>query len=184
MAWRLVWIVAIAILTDIGGSFAQTSYPCVNDAPNPYQRGASFASPPDGRAWGATAGVAVAPDGTIWAYDRCGANSCSGSVLDPILAFTADGTVIRHFGSGIFQTPHGLSVDHSGNVWVTDSAAKDGKGMQVHKFDPEGRLLMTLGQPGGDPPQGFFQPTWQSTMTATSSARRSVRRIWKKYVKK
>ena len=60
-------------------ALAQVSSPCVNDAPDPYQRGASFAPLPDGRNWGSTAGVAVAPDGTIWAYDRCGADSCAGS---------------------------------------------------------------------------------------------------------
>ena len=110
-------------------------------------------------AWGSTAGVTVAPDGTIWAYDRCGANSCAGSALDPIIAFAPDGKVIRHFGGGLFQMPHGLTVDDAGNIWVTDNAAKDGKGMQVYKFSPEGKILMTLGKPGGgDAPDGFSQP--------------------------
>jgi DNA-binding beta-propeller fold protein YncE len=140
-------------------AFAQASYPCVNDAPDPYQRGTSFAPLPDGRAWGSTAGVTVAADGTIWAYDRCGANSCAGSSLDPIIAFAPDGKVIRHFGGGLFQMPHGLTVDDAGNVWVTDNAAKDGKGMQVYKFSPDGKILLTLGKPGGgDAPDGFSQP--------------------------
>jgi DNA-binding beta-propeller fold protein YncE len=55
--------------------------------------------------------------------------------------------------------PHGLTVDVTGNVWVTDNAAKDGKGMQVYKFSPDGKILMTLGKPGGgEAPDGFFQP--------------------------
>jgi secreted PhoX family phosphatase len=42
--------------------------------------------------------------------------------------------VLRHFGGGLLQMPHGLTVDASGNVWVTDNAAKDGRGMQVKKL--------------------------------------------------
>jgi DNA-binding beta-propeller fold protein YncE len=138
---------------------AQASSPCVNDVPDSYQRGVRFAPLPDGRNWGSTAGVAVAPDGTIWAYGRCGANSCAGSSLDPIIAFSPDGKVLRHFGGDLLQMPHGLTVDASGNVWVTDNAAKDGRGMQVFKLGPEGQILMTLGEAGGgEAPDGFFQP--------------------------
>jgi hypothetical protein len=88
MGWRLLLLSIVAALPGVQAALAQTSYPCVNDAPDPYQRGVSFAPLPDGRRWGSTAGVAVAPDGTIWAYDRCGANSCAGSSLDPIVALS------------------------------------------------------------------------------------------------
>ena len=86
-------------------AWAQASSPCVNDAPDPYQRGVSFAPLPDGRNWGSTAGVAVAPDGTIWAYDRCGANSCAGSSLDPIIAILSDGKVQKASASAGYPTP-------------------------------------------------------------------------------
>ena len=139
MGWRLFSLSVIspfvaAALLGAQAALAQASTPCVNDAPDPFQRGVSFAPLPDGRSWGSTAGVTVAPDGTIWAYDRCGANSCAGSSLDPIIAFSPDGKVLRHFGGGLLQMPHGLTVDGSGNVWVTDNAAKDGRGMQVKKL--------------------------------------------------
>lgn len=157
--WRLFSLSIVAAILGTQAAFAQASYPCVNDAPDPYQRGTSFAPLPDGRGWGSTAGVTVAPDGTIWAYDRCGANSCAGSSLDPIIAFAPDGKVLRHFGGGLFQMPHGLTVDATGNVWVTDNAAKEGQGMQVYKFSPDGKILMTLGKAGGgEAPDGFFQP--------------------------
>lgn len=159
MGWRLISLSITLAMWGAHAALAQASYPCVNDAPDPYQRGVSFAPLPDGRAWGSTAGVTVAADGTIWAYDRCGANSCAGSPLDPIIAFSPDGKVRRHFGGGLFQMPHGLTVDDAGNVWVTDNAAKDGRGMQVYKFSPQGQMLMTLGKPGGgEAPDGFFQP--------------------------
>lgn len=157
--FRLCLAAIVAALLSLHPAHAQVNYPCVNDAPDPYQRGVRFADLPDGRSWGSTAGVTVAPDGTIWAYDRCGANSCSGSTLDPIIAFSPDGKVLRHFGGGMMQMPHGLTVDKDGNVWVTDNAAKGGASMQVFKFNPQGKLLLTLGNAGGGaPPDGFFQP--------------------------
>lgn len=41
-------------------------------------------------------------------------------------------------------------TDHDGKVWVTDfvSNASGTKGQQVHKFSPDGELLMSLGVAG------------------------------------
>jgi hypothetical protein len=50
-------------------------------------RSLRLAALPDGRSWGSTAGVTVAPDGAIRAYDRCGANNGAGSALGPIVGF-------------------------------------------------------------------------------------------------
>ncbi len=83
--------------------------------------------------------------------DRCGANSCADSDLDPIVEFDVKtGAVLKHFGKGLFVQPHGFFVDKQGNVWVTDDqATKDGsKGLQVVKFSPDGKVLLTLGQKG------------------------------------
>jgi sugar lactone lactonase YvrE len=102
------------------GSGPATSYAPPNDAPNPYQPGVSWGKLPNGRTWGSTAGVDIAPDGSIWAYDRCGANGCGGSSDDPIVHFDKDGKVVKSFGGGKIQFPHGFSVDKDGNVWVTD----------------------------------------------------------------
>ena len=57
--------------------------------------------------------------------------------------------------------PHGLHVDRDGNVWVTDGLGKDGKGHQVFKFGPDGKVLMRLGKAGvaGDGPDEFNAPS-------------------------
>ena len=112
----------------------------------------NWAMLPDGRTWGSTAGVDIGPNGHVWAYDRCGANSCDGSNVAPILKFDkASGKVLASFGAGMFAFPHGLHVDRDGNVWVTDGQrSKDGtKGHQVFKFSPTGKVLLTLGKAGG-----------------------------------
>lgn len=112
---------------------------------------------PAGRTWGAVTGVYPDPDGRhLWVLDRCGANSCLGSDLDPVLRFDLDGNLVASFGAGVFAWPHGFFVDDSGNVWVADGptgalaeeAARQGKGQQVFKLDPTGRILMTLGIAG------------------------------------
>ena len=107
------------------------------------------------------------------------------SPLDPILHFDASGKLIKSFGAGMFIFPHGIFVDRDGNVWVTDGqdnaplpqrgagggrgaargtgpiGPREGatKGNQVYKFSPDGKLLLTLGKPGGAAaPDYFYQP--------------------------
>jgi sugar lactone lactonase YvrE len=125
---------------------------------------------PDNRVWGNTAGVDIAPDGNVWAYDRCGSNSCAESNVNPIFKFDRmSGKVLASFGGGMIVFPHGIHVDRQGNVWITDGndnapAAARGagaargapgpnpqasKGHQVFKFSPDGKVLMTIGKPGG-----------------------------------
>jgi sugar lactone lactonase YvrE len=106
--------------------------------------------------------VEIAPDGrTIWVGERCGANTCEGSTLPVILKFDPSGQLVLSFGAGMVLWPHGIHVDREGNVWITDARGKDGKGHQVHKFSPEGKLLLSLGKAGqaGDAPGLFNQPS-------------------------
>jgi sugar lactone lactonase YvrE len=74
--------------------------------------------------------------------------ACEGSNLDPILKFDASGKLVKSFGAGMLIFPHGIHVDREGNVWITDGLGKEGKGHQVFKFSPDGKVLLTLGKPG------------------------------------
>jgi sugar lactone lactonase YvrE len=132
-----------------------------NSQPNPYRGPENWGTLPEGRTWGSTSAIDLAPDGSIWVAERCGANTCSGSSLAPILRFDKSGKLLNSFGEGLFVFPHGIYVDHEGNVWVTDAQGKDGKGHQVIKFSPEGKVLLTLGKAGvtGDGPDTFNQPS-------------------------
>ena len=57
---------------------------------------------------------------------------------------TRDGAWVKAFGDeGLFESAHSVTIDPQGILWVTDSAAH-----VVHKFSPDGRLLMTLGKKG------------------------------------
>ena len=169
-----VLMIAAATLAAVGAD-AQTVSP-TNSAPNPYRTIEGFGQMPDGRIWGSTAGVDIDRDGSsIWVAERCGAQgfippsqmregeifNCDGSNLDPILKFDASGKLVKAFGAGMFVFPHGLHVDFEGNVWVTDGVGRGMKGQTVHKFSPDGKLLMTLGTPGkaGDGPNEFNAPS-------------------------
>ncbi|MEO6446784.1 MAG: peptidyl-alpha-hydroxyglycine alpha-amidating lyase family protein [Gemmatimonadaceae bacterium] len=172
---RAVALAAVFLATPRATVHAQAVSP-VNDRPNPYGTMEGWAKLPAGRTWGSTSAVEIGRDGTsIWVAERCGANSCLNSSLDPILHFDASGKLIKSFGAGMMIFPHGIYVDRDGNVWVTDGqdnlprrprgAAADAPlppapanriGHQVFKFSPQGKLLMTLGATGGTKEDGFF----------------------------
>jgi sugar lactone lactonase YvrE len=129
----------------------------------------AFFELPGGRKIGSTAGIALDRDGrSVWVFDRCAASDCVGSDVAPIMKFDASGRLVTSFGAGLFVRPHGITIDADGNVWVTDGEGpdgkdprRDGKGHQVFKFSPSGRLLMTLGKAGvaGDGPNELNQPS-------------------------
>jgi sugar lactone lactonase YvrE len=151
---------ALSLVTSVALAAQGPAAP-TNDLPNPYRTVADYFKLPAGRAWGSTSAVDIDKDGrSIWVAERCGANSCAGSTLDPILKFDASGALAKSFGSGMFIFPHGIHVDRDGNVWVTDAQGRDGKGHQVIKFSPDGKVLLTLGKAGvaGDPPAALTEP--------------------------
>jgi sugar lactone lactonase YvrE len=133
-----------------------------NTEPNPYRTVEGFLKMPEGRQWGSTSAVEIDRDGkSVWVGERCGANTCAGSELPAILKFDPEGRLVTSFAAGMFVFPHGMHVDGEGNVWLTDARAKDGKGHQVMKFSPEGKLLLALGKAGvaGEGPDVFNQPS-------------------------
>jgi len=148
---------AVAATVSLGAAGAPD-----NDAPNPYRTVEGWAKMPAGRTWGSTSAVEVDRDGkSIWVAERCGANTCAGSDLPVVLRFDPAGQMTAGFGAGMFVFPHGIYVDGGGNVWVTDARGRDGKGQQVFKFSPDGKVLLTLGKAGvsGDGPDVFNQPS-------------------------
>jgi sugar lactone lactonase YvrE len=143
--------------------YAQSQPYGANEAPNPYRFDYGWAKLPNGRKWGAAVSVAIDRDGkSVWVFDRCEtATDCSKSKLDPIMKFDATGKMVKSFGGGLFNYPHGLHIDRDNNIWVTDARGENGKGHTVMKFSQDGKLLMTLGKPGvaGTTPDTFNAPS-------------------------
>ena len=141
--------VAAAFALPAATGHAQAVDP--NSAPQSFRLDDGWAKLPEGRKWGAAVGVDIDRDGkSVWVFDRCATtDDCSASSLAPIQKFDSTGKLVKSFGAGMFNYPHGLYIDRDDNVWVSDGRAKDnGKGHTVMKFDQNGKLLMTLGKPG------------------------------------
>ena len=76
-------------------------------APNPttnrYVEVPGFFKLPPGRTMGSSSAVAGDSKGNIWVVDRCAANSCVSSKLDPVMEFDSNGNFVKAFGSGLLQ---------------------------------------------------------------------------------
>ena len=79
----------------------------------------------------------------------------------PILQFDTSGKFLRSFGAGLFVSPHKITVDRDGFIWVADNGRVEGRGQQVIKFNKDGKVLLTLGKAGVAGPglDTFDQPT-------------------------
>jgi hypothetical protein len=131
-----------------------------NHYPNPYKRiepWGEFPASYGGRI-PSTTGAEGMPDGNLAVMTRCLNNGCEGQKLDPILILDRkSGKLIRSFGGGMYDGPHGFAVDHEGNLWTPDQDKA-----VVYKWSKEGKLLMTIGTEGKPSPRGepnmLFQP--------------------------
>jgi len=159
MRLQLLAATAIAMLIISGGRARAQADP--NTLPNPYMTIDAWARMPEGRTWGQTSQLSLDRDGNVWVAERCGGTSCLGKSDAPILEFDRSGKLVKSFGAGMLVVPHGILVDRDGNIWVTDSQGGDGKGHQIFKFNPDGKVLMTLGKAGvaGDGPDTFNRPS-------------------------
>jgi len=160
----LLRIVILALMTATvctQSTSAQQQSTVRNDLPQPYRTTRDWGQLPAGVVWAAVTAVEPAPDGTIYVIHRCFENSCAGRKEDPILKYDKSGKLLKAWGAGMFIFPHGATVDRDGNLWVTDARGENGKGHQVFKFNPDGKVLMTLGKAGvsGSGADLFDQPT-------------------------
>ncbi len=112
---------------------------------NPYQMVENWPTLPDGMQWGAAIGMIPDETGGTWMMFRS---------EPPLNYIDADGQFTKSFGDGVIDTAHGFCMDGDGNLWAGDSGPfratpeSAGRGFQLHKFSPDGELLLSLGQAG------------------------------------
>jgi peptidylamidoglycolate lyase len=117
---------------------------------------------PAGHALGLCAGIGVDAQNRVFVFHRSGRKWSNPFPKDPIAAPTisvidgASGKLLSTWGDNRFIMPHGLTVDHEGNLWLTDVGLH-----QVFKCTPEGKVLLTLGEAGvpGSDHSHFNLPT-------------------------
>lgn len=103
----------VAIAAGAGSAQENTER---DPVPNPFRTISDMVTMPEGRVMGSSNAVDVDSRGNIWLFERCGANSCLDSEVDPILQFDPSGRLLRSFGAGMFVFPHGIIVDDDDNV--------------------------------------------------------------------
>ncbi|MGH7396894.1 MAG: peptidyl-alpha-hydroxyglycine alpha-amidating lyase family protein [Candidatus Rokuibacteriota bacterium] len=104
---------------------------------------------PDGWRYQEVAGVAVDRQDQVFCFTRS---------EHPVIVFDRAGNFLRSWGEGVVRRAHGITIDADEMVWLTDDLHHT-----VRKFTPEGKLLLTIGDPdtpatlqGGKP---FNRPT-------------------------
>jgi DNA-binding beta-propeller fold protein YncE len=104
---------------------------------------------PEGWRFVEATSVAVDRKDNVWVFNR-------GE--HPVIQFDRDGAFLRGWGEGIVRRAHGVTIGPDDSVWLTDDLQHT-----IRKFTPEGKLLLTIGDPdkpaelqGGRP---FNRPT-------------------------
>ncbi|HSB41702.1 MAG TPA: peptidyl-alpha-hydroxyglycine alpha-amidating lyase family protein [Methylomirabilota bacterium] len=104
---------------------------------------------PSGWRYQEVAGAAVDKQDRVFCFTRS---------EHPVVVFDRDGNFLRSWGEGVVRRAHGITIDADDMVWLTDDLHHT-----VRKFTPEGKLLLTIGDPdqpaelqGGKP---FNRPT-------------------------
>lgn len=104
---------------------------------------------PEGHVLGLCAGVGVDARNRVFVFHRSGRKWSNPFPKEPIPQPTVSmfdgesGRLLSTWGENRFIMPHGLTVDHEGNLWLTDVGLH-----QVFKCTPEGKVLLTLGEAG------------------------------------
>jgi DNA-binding beta-propeller fold protein YncE len=139
-------ILSIAILLLTAGILAaQTAVPSIA-----YDSSPNFLKLPDGLYLGEAVGVATNSKGHVFVYTRSGSpqvsigtNRTFARNAARLFEFDQNGKYLREIGQGLygFVFAHAVRVDRQDNIWVIDEGSN-----MVIKFDPEGRVLMTLGR--------------------------------------
>ena len=76
--------------------------------------------------WPAITGVMEGPDGNLYVLGRCNENSCAGRTEPAVLVYDSSGKLVKTWGSGLFNFPHGFMLDREGNVWISDAQIECG----------------------------------------------------------
>lgn len=116
----------------------------------PYDSAPNLLKLPDNLYLGEAVGVATNSKGHIFVYTRTGSvNATLGTnrvfvrSAARLFEFDQTGKYVREIGQGLygFVFAHTVRVDPQDNIWVVDEGSN-----MVIKFDPEGRVIMTMGR--------------------------------------
>ncbi|OAI46135.1 hypothetical protein AYO44_11905 [Planctomycetaceae bacterium SCGC AG-212-F19] len=114
---------------------AKPKWPHVNVA-TAYVHDPSWPQKPAEFTWAEMPGITVDAKDNIYIFTRS---------TPPVQVYDANGKFIRAWGQDTIKSKaaHHIKIDHEGNVWVADI-----EDHVVQKYQPEGKLLLTIGTKG------------------------------------
>src|SRR5690349_5245700 len=136
--------VMLGALLFAGSLFAQSTHEI------PFDSAPNLLKLPDNLYLGEAVGVATNSKGHVFVYTRTGSvNATLGTnrvfvrSAARLFEFDQSGKYVREIGQGLygFVFAHTVRVDPQDNIWVVDEGSN-----MVIKFDPEGRVIMTMGR--------------------------------------
>ncbi len=92
-------------------------------------------------------GVAIGPDDRVYLISR---GNCPRSTDHPVIVLEPDGTFVRSFGDGLFETTNAIAFGVDNLLYCTDVG-----GHRVHVFTPEGDLVRTIAGPVSPSDTGY-----------------------------
>lgn len=147
-----------AALLCVGPLLAQLSIPEI-----PYDSAPNLLKLPEHLYLGEAVGVATNSRGHIFVYTRTGGSFGTEGTSRTfevggarLFEFDQTGNFVREIGHNLygFTFAHTVRVDPQDNIWIVDEGSN-----MIIKFNPEGRVVMTMGRksedvrvPAGEPP--------------------------------
>jgi DNA-binding beta-propeller fold protein YncE len=150
MRIRSIFCTLLIALVVLIPALAQLNARLKSGPPLAHQLVNDWAKLPAGWNFGECSGVATDKQDNVWVFNR-GAH--------PIMQFDRDGKFLQAWPDIHIVSSHGIRVDDEGNLWLIDV-----KGHVVIKCNPEGRVLMIVGNRQGTPgnndsKDAFNEPT-------------------------
>src|SRR6266849_4828546 len=125
----------VAGLSVAAPLFAQSKAKAQNVPEIPFDAVPNFFTLPPNLYFGEGIGVATNSKGPVFVYTRSGETR--------LLEFYQNGAFVKEWGQGLYGLvfAHAVRVDKDDNVWVVDEGSN-----MVIKFNPAGRVVMTIGR--------------------------------------
>src|ERR1044071_8133512 len=129
-------LLVLALLACAAGPVAaQTKAKAENVPVIPHTSVPNFFKLPPDLYFGEGIGIATNSKGHVFVYHRSGDTR--------LFEFDQNGAFVREIGQGLYglEFAHAVRVDKDDNVWIVDEGSN-----MVIKFNPAGRVVMTIGR--------------------------------------
>ena len=118
--------------------------------------GENWGNLPEGWVYKEATAVGVDSKDRVYVFNR---GTC------PMVIFDSGGNIVDSWGQGIFTKPHGVTIGPGDEVFCVDNADHT-----VRKFTSDGKLLMTVGEPGKQSPKMSGTPFHMPTHVAVNKS--------------